>query len=131
MCLLSVCSVNHLKMNLVVQGTNSHLNSNKNHSDVSSEAMLYKHYTSISHQTNFYKSKMQKSVVEVKPAVAGCSSVSVGRQGHICKMKGEAAVGCFHRGMERSGSGPSTNTRLIVQVQGNTEWGFHSVSSAL
>ncbi|GLD63505.1 sperm acrosome membrane-associated protein 6 isoform X2, partial [Lates japonicus] len=41
----------------------------------------------------------------------------VGCQGHICKMKGEAAVGCFHRGMERSGSGPSTNTRLIVQVQ--------------
>lgn len=60
--------------------------------------------------------------MEVKPD--GCSLVSVGRQGHICKMKGEAAGGCFHRGMERSGSGPSINTRLIVQVQGNTEWAF-------
>lgn len=67
---------------------------------------------------------------KVKFVVAGCSLVSVRRRGHICKMKGEAAVGCFHRGMERSGSGPSTNTRLIVQVQGNTERGFHSVSSA-
>ncbi len=77
------------------------------------------------HDTSVYKNKLLqvilKAAVDVKPAVAGCSLVSAGHQGHICKMKGEAAVGCFHRGMERSGSGPITNTRLIVQVQGNTE----------
>lgn len=68
--------------------------------------------------------------MEVNPTAAERSLVSAGQPCRICKMKGEAAVGYLHRGMERSGCGPSTNTRLIVQVQGNGEWRFRSVIGA-
>ncbi|MEQ2174079.1 hypothetical protein GOODEAATRI_004119 [Goodea atripinnis] len=50
-------------------------------------------------QTNFHKSGMNKSIVEGKAAVYDGSLVNMGQQGHICKMKGEAPVGCFQRGI--------------------------------
>lgn len=53
------------------------------------------------------KKKKRGEAEEARPlAGAGFSLVMLGQGGHICKMKGEAALGCFHRGMERSGSGP-------------------------
>lgn len=96
---------------------------------VSSNGLAVK-WQSVNITQQYIKSKFYCRVLDVKHTVVCCSLVSKGQQGHMCKMKGEAAVGCFHRGMERSGSGPSTNTRLIVQVQGNSEWGFHSVIPA-
>lgn len=99
------------------------------HKSLSSNGLGVK-WQSVNITRQYIKSKFYCRVLDVKHTVVGCSLVSKGQQGHICKMKGEAAVGCFHRGMERSGSGPSTNTRLIVQVQGNSEWGFHSVIPA-
>lgn len=57
---------------------------------------LHQWLVAMSKKTN--KSGMNRSIVEGKPAVSGYSLVNVGQQGHICKMKGEAPVGCFQRG---------------------------------